>query len=189
MIVWPARTPAGTIFTSQWRGSQIMYNIQVIEAIKGYMVSRNHTLAVAESVTSGHLQAALSLAVDASKFFHGGITAYNLGQKARHLHVNPIHATTCNSVSQIIADQMALQTMPLFSSDWSIGITGYASPLPELGIQDLFAFYAIGFRHQIVHHGKLEAENRGLFEVQIYYAGEVLKQLSQHLSRVAGSNS
>lgn len=164
-----------------------MYNIEVIEEIKDYMISNNQTLAVAESVTSGHLQAAISLAIEASKFFHGGITAYNLGQKARHLHVNPIHATTCNSVSQLIADQMALQAMPLFSSDWSIGITGYASPLPEMGIDDLFAFYAIGFRHQIVHHGKLEAEDRGTYSVQVYYADEVLRHLSNHLSSVPKS--
>lgn len=158
-----------------------MYNTKVIEEIREYMLSNSQTLAVAESVTSGHLQAAISLAVEASKFFHGGITAYNLGQKARHLHVNPIHATTCNSVSQLIADQMALQAMPLFSSDWSIGITGYAAPLPELGIDELFAFYAIGFRHQIVHHGKLSAADKGMYAVQVYYADEVLKQLSNHL--------
>lgn len=159
-----------------------MYNEQDISDIRDFMLSHTHTLAVAESVTSGHIQAALSLAVDASRFFQGGITAYNLGQKARHLRVNPIHATTCNSVSAIIADEMALQANTLFSSDWSIGITGYASPLPDLGIRELFAFYSIAFRDKVVHRGKMEAEDHGSYNVQVYYACEVLHQLKVHLS-------
>ena len=170
----------GTILGAH--GGMNVYNLKDISGIRDFMLSRNQTVAVAESVTSGHLQAALSLAVDASKFFQGGITAYNLGQKARHLHVNPIHATTCNSVSEKIADEMALQAIALFSSDWSVGITGYASPLPELGIRDLFAFYAIAFRHNIVHRGRAEAAAREPYEVQVFYAAEVLKALNTHLS-------
>lgn len=159
----------------------VMYNIQEISSIKDFMISCSHTLAVAESVTSGHLQAALSLATDASKFFHGGITAYNLGQKARHLHVNPIHATACNSVSKDIADEMALNVIPLFSSDWSIGITGYASPLPELGIHNLFAIYSIAFRKTIVERGRVESDDKGLYQVQVYFANRVLQEFNRHL--------
>ena len=158
-----------------------MYNSQIIESIKEKIVAQNQTLSVAESVTSGHLQAAISLASEASRFFQGGMTAYNLGQKARHLHVNPIHATSCNSVSEIIADEMALNALKLFSSDWSIGITGYASPLPELGIKDLFAFYAIAFRSEIIHRGKVESEDLGALKVQIHYANHVLKALNNCL--------
>jgi nicotinamide-nucleotide amidase len=161
-----------------------MYNIKVISEIKDFMVSQNHTLAVAESVTSGHLQAAFSLATDASRFFQGGITAYNLGQKARHLHVNPIHATACNSVSEIIADEMAINALSLFSSDWSIGITGYASPLPELGIRSLFAFYTIAFRKEIVSRGKVESEDTGVYEVQVAFAGRVLKAFNRYLANL-----
>jgi nicotinamide-nucleotide amidase len=161
-----------------------MYNTDVISAIKDYMTSHHHTLAVAESVTSGHLQAALSLATDASKFFHGGITAYNLGQKARHLHINPIHATSCNSVSETIADEMALNAVALFSSDWAIGITGYASPLPEFGINDIFAFYAIAFRKEIVLQGKVKSEHKDPYTVQVTFANHVLKELHQHLLKL-----
>ena len=146
------------------------------------MISNHQTLAVAESVTSGHIQAALSLALDASKFFHGGITTYNLGQKARHLHVNPIHAIACNSVSEQIADEMALNALALFSSDWSVGITGYASPLPDLGINSVFAFYAIAFRQQIVRRGKVASENKPPYEVQVYFANHVLGELNRQVA-------
>lgn len=160
-----------------------MYDRQVISAIKDYMISNHQTLAVAESVTSGHLQAALSLAEDASKFFHGGITTYNLGQKARHLHVNPIHATTCNSVSEQVADEMALNALNLFSSDWSVGITGYAAPLPDMGIDSVFAFFAIAFRHKIVSRGKVKSEIRDPLEVQMYFANHVLRELNLQVPR------
>ncbi len=159
-----------------------MYSEQHISAIRDYMIATHQTLCVAESVTSGHLQASISLATEASKFFHGGITAYNLGQKARHLHVNPIHATSCNSVSPEVADEMALNALKLFSSDWSLAITGYASPFPEMGIKDLFAFYSIAYHHRVIHRGKLHCEDLGPLEVQLYYANALLKELSSCLS-------
>lgn len=80
-----------------------------LERIKTYMLAHTETLAVAESVTSGCLQAALSLAEDATRFFQGGITAYNLGRKARHLKIDPIHAQEANCVSEKVAIEMAEQ--------------------------------------------------------------------------------
>ena len=146
------------------------------------MITADQTLAVAESVTSGHLQAALSLATEASRFFQGGITAYNLGQKARHLHVNPIHATSCNSVSQAVADEMAVNAGSLFSSDWSIGVTGYASPLPEMGIHQLFAFYAVCFRREIICHGEVKSTGDDPLSVQLFYTSHILDQFLHCLS-------
>lgn len=160
-----------------------MYNTEYISAIKQFMLEHNHTVAVAESVTAGHLQAAISLASDASKFFQGGITAYNLGQKSRHLHVNPIHATSCNSVSQIVADEMARNAIAFFSCDWSIGITGYATPMPDMGIIDVFAFYAVCFRGDIVGQAKIESEDLGPFKVQVNFTNKVLKSFVDHLAK------
>src|SRR5688500_4156368 len=111
-----------------------MYNIKQIAAIKDYMLTHHQTLAVAESVTSGHLQAAISLANGATEFFQGGITAYNLGQKSRHLKIEPISASACNCVSEKITEEMAIHALELFSSDWALATTGYAAPIPELGI-------------------------------------------------------
>ena len=160
-----------------------MYNTAYISAIKEFMVNHNQTVAVAESVTAGHLQAAISLASEASRFFQGGITAYNLGQKCRHLHVNPIHATTCNSVSQTVADEMARNAIGLFSCDWSIGITGYASPMPEMGIVDLFAFYAVCFRGDIVHHAKIKSDDLGSLKVQVHFTNQALKGFLEYLPK------
>ena len=46
------------------------------------------TLAVAESLTCGRLQARIGAISGASEFFLGGMTAYSLEQKVRHLGVD-----------------------------------------------------------------------------------------------------
>jgi PncC family amidohydrolase len=140
---------------------------------------------VAESVTSGHIQAAFSLAENASLFFQGGITVYNLGQKSRHLKVDPIHATACNSVSSTVAEEMAINALALFSSDWSVAITGYAAPVPELKIDKLFAFYAIAFRNKVVASKKIQSADEGIFQVQLNFTDSVLKALNAVLKKRA----
>jgi nicotinamide-nucleotide amidase len=133
----------------------MMYDISQIELIKDTLIRNKRTLAVAESVTAGHLQVAFSQAKNASAFFQGGITAYNYGQKCRHLHIEPIHALQCNCVSEAIARQMALEVNKMFLSDYGIAITGYATRMPEQGITDLFAFAAITLRNQVLLERKL----------------------------------
>ncbi len=159
-----------------------VYSTKALDGIRNHMLAAGHSLSVAESVTSGHLQAAFSLATEASRFFHGGITVYNLGQKARHLHIDPIFAMSCNSVSQQIADAMALNTIRLFTSDWSIAVTGYASPLPENGIHDLFAFFAIASRDNVVSRGRIESRDKGMLAVQVHYVNVILERFHNFLS-------
>jgi PncC family amidohydrolase len=158
-----------------------MYDEKVINEIRDYLLKRHQTISVAESVTAGHLQAALASAENAAKFFQGGITAYNLGQKARHLHIEPIHAEQCNCVSEQIATQMAAEVSQLFTSDWGIAITGYAAPVPELSIHKLFAYYAISFRKKIVEAKEIEATTEDPIEVQVFYVNNLLKNLLSHL--------
>src|ERR1051325_1421918 len=98
-----------------------MYNEEIINSIKEKLVAAKESIAVAESVTSGHLQAALSQAENASFFFQGGITAYNLGQKSRHLNIDPIQAENCDSVSKDVAIKMALEVSKMFTSNWGVG--------------------------------------------------------------------
>jgi len=156
----------------------LMYTQAHIEGIRKFMTHEKQTLCVAESVTSGHLQAALSLAEGATNFFQGGITTYNLGQKARHLKVNPIHAEACNCVSEKITDEMALHAIELFSSDWSVATTGYAATVPEMGIHHLFAFYSIAFRNRIVVSKKIESSKISPFDAQVEYAEIILKDFN-----------
>ena len=58
------------------------------------------TLAVAESLTSGHLQTAIGARSGASNFFLGGITAYSIDQKVTHLGVDRDEAEATEAVSE-----------------------------------------------------------------------------------------
>lgn len=158
-----------------------MFDETVLHHIKDQLIRKNQTIAVAESVTAGLLQLALASAEEAIRFFQGGITAYNLGQKYKHLHVEPIHAEQCNCVDRKVAVEMARNVTDLFRSDWGIAITGYATPVPESDHQ-LFAFYAISFRKEILLEGKLEASEAPALHVQKYYTDYLLTAFNNMLA-------
>lgn len=152
----------------------MLYDENVVNTIKEILTQKNLTVSVAESVTAGHLQAALSSAVEASEFFQGGITAYNIGQKCRHLHVDPINAAPCDCVAQHVACTMALSVSNLFLSHYSIAITGYASKMPEKGLNDLYAYYAIAHNNTIVLSEKITTGKERV-EAQVDYTRQVLQ--------------
>jgi PncC family amidohydrolase len=158
------------------------YPMEDIERIKDVLVARKQTIAVAESVTAGQLQAALSLAEDARRFFQGGITAYNVGQKCRQLKVEPVHALEINGVSAQVAGQMAQHVAETFCSHWGIGVTGYAAPVPEKGIHQPFAWFAIAEDGRLLHTEKMEAKADDALKVQLYYVRTILAALKRVLS-------
>ena len=151
----------------------------VLQKLRDRFLTVDKTIAAAESVTSGYVQLALSQAKDASMFFQGGITVYNLGQKYKHLSVEPIHAQECMCVSSKVAEQMAMNVCTLFGSDYGIGVTGFASTLPEKGINELYAYFAIAENHRILLSEKMHAQEMESEKVQAFYTRELLKRLSE----------
>ena len=154
-------------------------NDAFLDIIAKTLTRRCETLAVAESVTSGNLQVAFSSAKKATEFFQGGITAYNTGQKSRHLHVDPIEAERTNCVSEKISRSMAQEVCRMFSSNWGIAITGYAAPVPALNIRNkLFAWYAIALNGRILVSKKIETKRIAMDKAQHYYTSVLLKDLA-----------
>jgi nicotinamide-nucleotide amidase len=154
-----------------------MFNKENIKNLARNLVNRKQTIAVAESVTAGYLQAALAAAENATLFFQGGITAYNIKQKYSHLHINLEHAIACNCVSEQLAEEMAIAVSKLFSTDWGIGITGYASPIPEQHIEKLFACFAITFKKNTIITKTIETSVKAPEQVQWEYVNAVIEQL------------
>jgi nicotinamide-nucleotide amidase len=140
------------------------------------LIANKQTIAVAESVTAGAVQLMLSRIPDAADFFQGGLTAYNIGQKYKHLNVEPIHAKAVHCVSQQVAEQMALTICTQFGSDWGLSITGYATPVAESGNQ-VFAFYAIAYHGKIKKKGAIKPQPAKPEVVQLHYAEYMLKKL------------
>jgi len=104
------------------------------------------TLAVAESLTCGRLQARVGAISGASDFFLGGITAYQLEQKVKHLGVSRVVAEPVNSVSAAVAEQMAQGACTLFGSDLGLATTGYAEPSAEWNVAQPFAWWGLAHR-------------------------------------------
>ena len=147
---------------------------ELLVAISNKIKKRKTTVAVAESVTSGLLQFLFSNMPDAALFFQGGITPYNLGQKAKHLDIEPLHAASVNCVSDRVALEMARGAMLFFNSDWAIAITGYATPLAE-SENKLFAYYVIIYRDEVVAKGKMVPAASDPTQVQYEYSNRVLR--------------
>lgn len=153
----------------------MLYDKKVINSIKDILTQQKQTISVAESATAGHLQAALSSAVEASQFFQGGLTAYNLGQKCRHLQVDPIAAEESDCVAEHVACTMALSVASLFTSHYSLALTGYASKMPEKGLNELYAWYAVAHNNKIVLCEKLTTEQERV-DAQVDYTRQVLRK-------------
>lgn len=156
----------------------IIYPALTIDRIRTYITSRNERLAIAESVTSGFLQAAFSTAQDASLFFEGGITAYNIAQKTRHLHIDKNQAEACNCVSAKTADEMAFGVCDLFKCEWGISMTGYASPVKESGF-GLYAYFSIVHNKKIVLSKRKDLRNQETTEAQLEYVYTVLDEFEK----------
>ena len=158
----------------------MLYDENIINDIKDLLAKKKLTLSVAESVTAGHLQAAFSSAIEAAKFFQGGITAYNAGQKTKHLNIEPIAALEDDCVTERVACEMAMQVNKMFISDYGIAITGYATKMPEKGLNDLFAFFAIAFKNEILLTRKIST-NKERVDAQIDYTSQVIKEFQNLL--------
>ncbi len=155
-----------------------MFHQQAIDRINAVLRERHQTIAIAESVTSGLLQAAFSTAQEAMRFYQGGITTYNIGQKARHLGIDPIHALECNCVSQKMAEEMSRGVCRLFTSNWGIGVTGYASRVPESGNKQ-FAWFAICKDNGIKLSRMIDFKHGSPQQAQLYYVNTILDELSK----------
>lgn len=143
------------------------------------------TLAAAESLTCGRVQARIGEISGASNFFLGGITAYTLDEKVRHLGVDRAEARRVNSVSAAVAQQMARGACALFRADLGVATTGYAEPSPADGVAEPFAWWAIAHRRRggsvLTRGGRVECPGAGRVDAQRMVADAVIAELLAYL--------
>ena len=146
------------------------------------------TLAVAESVTAGHMQARVASISGASEFFLGGVTAYALEQKVKLLGVDRAVAAKVNCVSAEVAEQMARGVCALFGADVGVATTGYAEANAGLGVAAPMAWWAVARREAEgtfgVKTGRVEFPGATRVEAQARVAEAALAALVAEL-RVA----
>lgn len=154
----------------------MVFDKKLMDSVGEKLKNKDETVAVAESVTGGLLQAAFTVGEEASSFFQGGITAFNVGQKYRHLLVEPLHALSCDSVSLNIAENMAKQVCNMFASNYGLATTGYAATSPEKNINKLFTYYAITEGSEILDSGIVNSTNNEGLDTQLFYVHEIMKK-------------
>jgi len=149
-------------------------NEEDLQEIAKLLIKAKATLSVAESVTSGSLQTAFSLAEGATLFFQGGITAYQGEHKTRILGVEPIHGKENEFVNFQVACQMALGANKLFLSKYSIAVTGFAQPIPGHEFKNPYAYYAIVKDTEVILKGFIECEKEDSSSVQESFTHQIL---------------
>lgn len=92
------------------------------------LLERGETLAVAESCTGGNLGSMLTSTPGSSKYFHGGVIAYENQVKITLLDVEQGSLVTEGAVSHAVAKQMASGIVNKLETNWGISITGIAGP-------------------------------------------------------------
>jgi nicotinamide mononucleotide (NMN) deamidase PncC len=101
------------------------------------------------------------------------------------LHIDPILGSKVNCVAAKIANTMAIEVSKMFSSDYGIGITGYASIVPECEDEGLFAFFSLAYKNEIVITERLTSAEKHPYEVQVAYAKKVIEKLNEYLKNNA----
>lgn len=159
-------------------------------ALKRIMDDHRFTLSVAESLTSGNIQAAIGAITGASTFYEGGITAYNLKQKVKLLGVDREHAEQVDCVSQRIAIEMAKGIAERFGSDIGLGTTGYAESNRQNNILEPYAYFAIWkldpntLAGQVVVQQLIRGDKLSRIEMQHYVTNVALTALLKYLKSI-----
>ena len=143
--------------------------------VKSILLDREERVAIAESVTAGEIQSAFSYCENALQFFEGGLTVYNVQQKINQLGVDAEYAHACEGVSQKTAAEMAVSVSRMFQTEWGISITGYASPVPEKNILQIFAWTALSHRGVVVSVLKIIPEPCTASSVRKFYTEKVFE--------------
>ena len=115
--------------------------------------SREISISVAESCTSGLIASKLSIYQGSSIFFKGGIIAYQNEVKINLLNVDKNLILKYTEVSPQVAKSMAKGVRQIFKSDYSIATSGYAGPFG--GTEDNpigTVFVAINSKNQIIYN-------------------------------------
>lgn len=71
---------------------------------------------------------------------------------------------------------MAIEVSKMFLSDYGVGITGYASIVPECEEEGIFAFYSLSYKNEIIKNGRITCIKKHPHQVQVDYAKQVIEQ-------------
>lgn len=103
-------------------------DLNLEDAVLRTLESRGETLAIAESMSGGHLAALLTSVPGSSAAFKGGATVYSSDAKIAFLGVDPDLIHRHGTVSEPVTLAMARQVREKLGATWGLAITGNAGP-------------------------------------------------------------
>ncbi|MFG1792600.1 CinA family protein [Nocardia sp. NPDC049149] len=128
------------------------------------------TIAVAESLTSGQIAAALGAAPDAGAWFHGGVVAYS-----RHLKHHVLDVPDGPVISRPAAETMAHTVRSMTDATLTVAVTGVGGPDPQDGEPPGTVWFAIAVDHNpVTMHRYFQGEPSEILQQTITQALELL---------------
>jgi nicotinamide-nucleotide amidase len=110
-----------------------LHDVPLAEVVGVRLLERGETVGVVESCTGGALAAAFTAIPGASRYFMGGVVAYDAGGKSRWVGVDPELVRKEGAVSEAVAAALAAGGRERLGVDWCIATTGVAGPSPADG--------------------------------------------------------
>ena len=92
------------------------------------LISKNLSIAVAESCTGGSISSSLTSIPGASNYFNCGFITYSNNSKVNMLGVDPKTIELFGAVSEKVAYEMAMGASQNSQSDLAVSVTGIAGP-------------------------------------------------------------
>ncbi|MBV9388643.1 MAG: competence/damage-inducible protein A [Chroococcidiopsidaceae cyanobacterium CP_BM_ER_R8_30] len=100
----------------------------LVSAVGQLLLAAGETLSVAESCTGGGLGQMLTDVAGSSRYFFGGVIAYDNQVKISQLGVNQSDLDQLGAVSHKVAQEMATGVRSRLLTTWGLSITGIAGP-------------------------------------------------------------
>lgn len=115
---------------------------QILKKCVNALISRDMTIAFAESATAGRLASEFALIKNSGKILMGGIVCYNESVKCHVLNIPQQFIDKYTAESAEVTRAMAENTTTLFKADIIAAVTGLASPggseTPEKPVGTMF---------------------------------------------------
>ena len=114
-------------------------------------INKNLTITTAESCTGGMIASAIVHINGSSKIFKSSVIVYSNDMKSRLLNIPNDLITKNGAVSEIIAFNMAKNSLEILNADLSIAVTGIAGPTggtPDKPVG--LVWIAIGTKQKII---------------------------------------
>ena len=146
-------------------------------------INKNLTITAAESCTGGMISSAIVHINGSSKIFKSSVIVYSNDMKSRLLNIPNDLITKNGAVSEIIAFNMAKNSLEILNADLSIAVTGIAGPTggtPDKPVG--LVWIAIGTKQKIITNKNQFFGNR--LEVRQKTTYESLKLTNKIISEI-----